>query len=296
MAINIVEFFGYAPIDPSQPASRARNERLCPFVEGSCSKLLGGGERSGACTVQPVTSGPVICCPNRLYADHFEILQDVAACAFGKGVPLAPAGLEERRGRARERVLVFGKRWGKELRLPRRRGRGAYFVDWVLALVDAAGELRQFVAVEVQSMDTTGNYRDERDAYLRGVQFEGRSPAGINWENVNKRILPQIIYKGHVLRREPLCAKGMFFVTSTPTYERVRERLGQDLQEYHFHAGALTFQWYDVGPEVPPGHIRDLQLEGRFTTTVDQVAQAFVAPQNLPPARVYEEAIRREMR
>ena len=38
------------------------------------------------------------------------------------------------------------------------------------------------------------------------------SNAGMNWENVNKRILPQLIYKGHVLRREELCRKGLFFV------------------------------------------------------------------------------------
>ena len=53
--------------------------------------------------------------------------------------------------------------------------------------------------------------------------------------------------------------------------------------------------WYDVGPEVPSGQIRRLVSGGQSTTTVDQVALAFTAPSNLPPARVYEQAIRSEL-
>jgi hypothetical protein len=53
--------------------------------------------------------------------------------------------------------------------------------------------------------------------------------------------------------------------------------------------------WYDVGPAVPAGQTRKLQLFGQFTTTVDKVALAFTAPDNLPPAGVYEQAIRAEL-
>lgn len=60
--------------------------------------------------------------------------------------------------------------------------------------------------------------------------------------------------------------------------------------------GSLTFKWYDVGPEVPPGHIRALEAGGQFTTTIDQVALAFTAPSNLPPAGVYQEAIELELK
>ena len=99
------------------------------------------------------------------------------------------------------------QRLGKELRLPTRGKSGGYFVDWVLAHVSAQGELLSFVAVEVQSIDTTGNYRKERETYLREEAFAGKSTAGLNWENVNKRIPPQIIYKGHVLRARSRCAR-----------------------------------------------------------------------------------------
>lgn len=112
---------------------------------------------------------------------------------------------------------------------------------------------------------------------------------------MNKRILPQIIYKGHVLRRERLCKSGLFFICPKPVYDKIRERLGGNLLEYMPQSGALTLMWYDIGNPVETGEIRPLQLQGRFTTTVDQVALAFTSPSNLPAANVYESAIRAEL-
>ncbi len=147
-----------------------------------------------------------------------------------------------------------------------------------------------------QSIDTTGNYRDERVTYLREQIFAGASTAGFNWEKVNKRILPQIIYKGHVLRQEPLCQKGLFFVCPGPVYAKIGERLGGGLRPYPIQPGSLKFMWYDVGPVVPEGQRRQLKKGGSFTTTIDQVALAFTSPSNLPPPQVYENAIRATLR
>jgi hypothetical protein len=250
-----------------------------------------------------MTSGPVICCPVRLYANHYQILKDVATQAFGGDIDLLTAGdVSGYRAKnpGKSAIAVFGKRWGKELRLPSRAKKaggkvGAYFVDWILAHIDPAGKLLGFVAIEVQSIDTTGNYRAERKAYLDSNSFDGNSTAGPNWENVNKRILPQIIYKGHVLRREPLCQKGLFFICPAPVYKKIAERLGDSLTEIHQQAGSLTIMWYDIGPPVPEGQIRALEFGGQSTTTIDQVALAFTAPSNLPPAKVYEQAIIAEL-
>jgi hypothetical protein len=293
MASNIIEFFGYSPKDHSSAAKRARAKKECPFAGGQCTKTLSDGEISGACTLKPKTGGPVICCPIRLYAKNYRILQDVADAAFGPGLQLVPASAIVT-GTA-ECIAVFGKGWGKELRLPSRGRTGSYFVDWVLAHIGKDGKLIDFVAVEVQSIDTTGNYRAERDSYLKEVVFPGASSAGFNWENVNKRILPQIIYKGHVLRQEPLCVRGLFFICPTPVYNKISERLGGALRSYPMQPGSLTIIWYDIGPEALPGNVRDLLKIGQFTTTIDQVALAFTAPSNLPPSLVYEKAIRAEL-
>lgn len=293
MASRIIEFFGFNPDDRSAQAVSARQNQECPFLQKRCEKSLSDGQISGVCTLKPIKTGPVICCPIRLYSNGYEILRDVARESFDPSLPLVPGNAIT--GNTGECIAVFGKGWGKELRLPSRSkdgGKsGAYFVDWVLAHISANGKLISFVAVEVQSIDTTGNYRKEREAYLQGKTFSGNSSAGFNWENVNKRILPQIIYKGHVLRLEPLCHKGLFFVCPTPVYRKISERLGGSLLPYALQPGSLTIMWYDVGEEVSSGKIRPLEMVGKLTTTVDQVALAFTAPSNLPPARVYEQAI-----
>lgn len=303
MASTITEFFGYSPGDQSPAARQARESLQCPFLGNTCVKTLNDGSVSGVCTIKPITSGPVICCPIRLYADNYRILKDVAGQAFGGDIDLiiGSGGASYREQHpGKPCVIVFGKRWGKELRLPSRvrtsgGSRGAYFVDWILAHVDPDGRLISFVAVEVQSIDTTGNYQAERLGWLNAGPATAKSTAGLNWENVNKRILPQIIYKGHVLRREPLCQKGLFFICPTPVYRKIAERLGDSLAEIHQQAGSVTIMWYDIGEPVPEGQIRRLECGGQSTTTIDQVALAFTAPSNLPPARVYEQAIIAEL-
>jgi len=293
MASRIIEFFGYSPSDRSYAATQARATRTCPFVVGPCQKTLRDNEHSGACTLQQASGAAVICCPIRLYAGQHQILRDVAAYAFGGAFDLYP-GAQARSAPVqvgRSRIAVFGKAWGGELRLPNRSGIGGYYVDWILVKLTDTGETEEFVAIEVQSIDTTGNYRDERAAYLREEEHRLNSTAGFNWENVSKRILPQLIYKGNVLQRERLCRKGLFFVSPTPVYQRIAQRLGPSLLEYHLQTGSITFMWYNVGEPVADGYVRPLNHEGTFTTSVVQVANAFSAPTNLPVANVYERAI-----
>jgi hypothetical protein len=221
----------------------------------------------------------------------------VAEVVFGPGLPFIPgnkAGADPRGG---NRVFAFGSALGGEVKLPAIGGRGGFFVDWILALVDRNAELKEFVAVEVQSIDTTGNYRKEREAYLAEKEFTGYSTAGINWENVNKRILPQLIYKGHVLRRETLCKAGLFFVCPAPVYDKISVRVGGNLMKYPAPApGTLTFCWYDIGPEVRSGQRRKLVFGEQLTTTVEQLAYAFLSPGNLPPENSYAKAIRAKIK
>jgi hypothetical protein len=188
MASNITELFGYSPKDQSPEAQRARKSLECPFLGHTCSKTLNDGTISGVCTIKPMTSGPVICCPIRLYANDYQVLRDVAVQAFGGGIDLViggEVGGHRAKNPGKSAIAVFGKRWGKELRLPSRAKKaggkvGAYFVDWIVAHVDASGKLLGFVAIEVQSIDTTGNYRAERQAYLESGSFTGNSTAGPN--------------------------------------------------------------------------------------------------------------------
>lgn len=130
---------------------------------------------------------------------------------------------------------------------------------------------------------------------MAGKPFTGYSKAGVNWQNVSRRILPQLIYKGHVLRRERLCSKGLFFVCPKPVKDKIVQRLGGNLLDYGLQPGALTFRWYDIGPDRGQALPRDIVFGGQLTTTVDQVATAFTSPTNLPEAGVYQQAIESEL-
>lgn len=300
MGLKITEFFGRQPLDAT--ATLDIQHRRCPFVSNACIK-----PNHGACSVRQTTShDDVICCPNRLYAENFQILRDVCNISFGPGTILITP--DEMRNRHFQRqpfngneVVVFGRYSGQELPLPKAAGgtAGRYYVDWILARVNNLGQLNDFTAAEVQTIDTTGNYSDQAQSFFQGQTYfdaQGRqmgfSNAGMNWENVSKRILPQIIYKGHVLRREQRCSKGLFFVCPSQVAQKIYDRLGRGMHGYNPGNGTITFLSYELGPPVPAGQFRSLVQSHSFTTTVDQVALAFTAPMHLPDMNVYENAIR----
>lgn len=301
MAKKIVELFGYRPDDNSAEAASSRKGQMCPSIGGRCSKEIGSASnriRSGVCTLADKDGKPVIICPIRLYAENYSLLSNVAKIAFkvdaidlidGRKVGEHSAQINS------TLVAVFGKGWGGELKVPGRPVEGrkisGFFVDWILARLDAKKKLVEFAALEVQTMDTIGSYRDERDAILKGVEYLGKS-AGPNWENVNKRILPQLIYKGHLLERESLCQSGLFFACPEAVYNKIMDRLGSELADYPLKNNSLTFIPLRLGTSVRAGVPMALSSMEPKTTTVQQVQIAFSSPTNLPEAGAYERAIR----
>lgn len=293
MAGTIVDFFGYGALDTSEASLLAVAKQECPFIHDSCEKVLGrDGLCSGVCAVKQVTfDDGVICCPIRLYADDYKLLRIIAEKTFGKQCNLYAGRVAV--GRAKEEggaIAVFGHRWGGELRLPKRNGSGNYFADWVLALLDQEGELKEFTSIEVQTIDTTGNYRDSREGLIDGRRIV-KSSVGLNWENVSKRIIPQLVYKGQVLQREPLCHSGLWFVTPETVYQRILERLGGEENlafGYTPQPGALHFLRYDYDRSERScwGRPAPLTVVGEGCTTVEQVQSAF-SRVRLPEAGVY---------
>ncbi len=294
MPFRIADWFGYDVDDWSASAVAVRAELHCPFIDRRCTKTFNDGSVSGVCSVYvgtDPTRPPVVTCPNRLYAGMYFVLQQVAETAFGPGYTIISPDDLRKAVKGTQYVLALGKNSGGEIRLPSRSRSGGYFVDWILARLSSNAELVEFAAVEIQAIDTTGTYRPEVNRLKMGAREIGKSKAGLNWENVNKRILPQLIYKGHVLRRENLCRRGLFFVCPTQVFERVVTRLGDSLLPYtNLQPGSITFLHFGLG--APQAGIRQLMLGGQFSTTIDQVALAFTAPTNLPDAGVYEKAIR----
>ena len=250
--------------------------------------------------MRQVTPGSpdVICCPNRIYAENYKMLSTIAQKAFRAELNLYAGRLAVEKAKAENgAVAVFGHGWGGELPLPKRQGRGSYYVDWILARLDGNGELNEFTAIEVQTIDTTGTYQNARRALIERKAVE-KDTVGLNWENVSKRIIPQIIYKGQVLQREELCRSGLYFVCPKPVYDRVLERLGgkEKLPQFPTQPAAIHFVAYDYIKDVPveDGRIRPLGVVEEYCTTVYKVQEAFSAV-DLPEQNVYRDAIRRSL-
>lgn len=300
MPLDYYECFGL-PVT-SQDIGNVFRDKNCPFVGGRCTKAFSNGMINGACTLlNPTNKVPVPCCPKRLYGDDYRVLKDVVRTAWGEGIPLI---LEDANlPTSGSFVIPFGQKQGCEIRIPYKELKGAskFSIDWILAKVDQNQNLEGFVAVEVQTIDTTGNYRrqfwdlaKEHDPKINKGTVRPASPSSnFNFENVNKRILPQLITKGHVLRRENLCTRGLFFICPSAVYDRIIARVGQ-LEDYPIQTGAITFLSYSIDEEsdtVP----KKLKLDNTSTTTTDQLSLAFSSPKQLPPQGVYEQAIRQAL-
>lgn len=300
MAGYISEFFGYRAEDVSSTAIQNTAKQVCPFLSSFCTKSLSDKTISGVCAVRQVSadSPDVICCPNRLYAENYKMLSTIAKKAFGAEYNLYSGRLAVEKAKLEKgAVAVFGHGWGGELPLPKRKGKGSYYVDWILARINGAGELVEITAIEVQTIDTTGNYRNARQALIDHRAIE-KDSVGLNWENVSKRIIPQIIYKGQVLQREELCRSGLYFVCPKPVYDRVLERLGgkEKLPQFPTQPAAIHFVAYDyiAGVPVEDGEIRPLGIIEEYCTTVYKVQEAFSAV-DLPALNVYRDAIKRAL-
>ncbi len=299
MAGYISEFFGYRAEDDSETAITTAARQICPFLGSQCTKVLSRDRViAGVCAVRQKTAGSpsVICCPNRIYAENYKMLHHVAEQAFGCNLGLYSGRAAVDKAREENgAIAVFGHGWGGELRLPQRAGVGSYFVDWVLARLDGNGELVEFTAIEVQTIDTTGNYREARMALLENREIVADT-VGLNWENVSKRIIPQLIYKGQVLQREDLCRTGLFFVCPKAVYERVLNRLGGKDRIPHFptQPASIHFIAYDYDGATQDGEITPLGVLEEHCTTVYKVQEAF-SSMNLPEGNVYRDAIRKSL-
>lgn len=308
MAGTIYEWFGYRAEDKSDAAAKAAAEKYCPFLESDCTKA----GKSGVCSILPQASQEhVPVCPKRLYGDGHSFLRWIAQDAFADldvkresdGLPTLLPATQARRVAATERtsqVGVFGARpWSGEISLPPAvPGAGAYKVDFTLVVVDAAGELVRLAPVEVQAIDTTSDTRASMAGLNDGRQIV-QSGVGLNWENVNKRILPQLIVKGLMLQAERLCTSGLYFVTPEPVYQRVMVRLGGEnrLRRLPKQPGSLTFVRYDYDFSQPivDGTPVPLKRLDPVTVSTSDLSLAFITPENLPAAGAYEASIRSKL-
>jgi hypothetical protein len=146
---------------------------MCPYSGSECSKRSTVDKRHPypVCTLLKANGASICVCPKRFY--EVDFLQDVIDYVWPDPKPRNP--------RIASEVTMAG--FGK--------------VDFVVADVNAAGTVSDFVSVELQAIDITGSVREAYDALIASQVLEKRPTYGFNWMNVYKRYIHQLIAKGY---------------------------------------------------------------------------------------------------
>lgn len=278
---DIVEIFGYAPDDITPAARSFWGLNICPFTQQPCTKF--NHDRSICYGVCSVSYGreEVIICPSRLLAANAMPLREISNDAFGD-IPILRyeeyIDAERREEFPEECIVLLGKGSGKEIKFGSQKS--LMSLDWVLAKVEN-GALVEFTAAELQSIDITNNYRETWNAYNRlpterAVSIPSSSH-GLNWANVHKRLIPQLIRKGQALRECPRFAHGLFFVVPEVVFNRFEVILGNCQQVDCTGNDILTIYTYGLGEPVPYGNTREIERIRRINIELDEFALSFIS-------------------
>lgn len=289
---DIVEIFGYAPDDLSVESRSLWNLGACPFIEKPCTKTNHDQTITyGTCSVTS-PYGDCIICPNRMYENKYASLKRVAHDVFGSNFEfLTYQEYISRRNNILECIVALGQTSGKEVKLGT-----SLSMDWVLAKIHK-GNLIEYVGIEVQSIDITGNYRDNWYAYknLRSPDtLIPKSGHGMNWANVHKRLIPQLIRKGLIYSRSNLVASGLYFVLPDIVYQKFEEVIGADIPLVNKYApDVLTVHTYSLSSPVEHGKQRHLIFEREIKFELEEFSGRFIAGANLPSGEDLDNSVRR---
>lgn len=295
---DLCEIFGFAPDDLTPECKNYWTREICPFIGTKCSKF--NHDKSviyGVCSV--VTSNEeIIVCPKRLYAESYKTLRDVCADAFGY-LPLYLVNevktLELVKETPNEFVVAFGQNSGREIQVGSSKNRLS--MDWVMVRV-VDGEAFEIAGVEVQSIDITNNYRATWETYknlsLTPNKTIPNSVHGMNWANVHKRLIPQIIRKGQIYADSKLATKGMYFILPDTVYSRFEEIVGDIAPQSAPSRGTLNVFTYSLSKLVKPGKIRNLERTRVIRVSLEEFALNFISGGKIPGSTL-DDAVKQQV-
>jgi hypothetical protein len=290
MGRDLIEIFGFSPRLLDSDVRKYWTLGACPFLKQKCIKF--NHDQSiiyGTCSVSS-PYGDIIICPNRLYANNYETIKKVARDAFGKTMFYSFAEFIDSRTSKKDCVVALGVNSGKEVKIGK-----SLSMDWVLALV-TNNKLLEYVGIEVQSIDITGNYRDAWHGYKNLSTPASVVPAsahGLNWANVHKRLIPQIIRKGVVYSRSKYCKKGLYFVIPEIVYKKFEEVIGSDIPTISSPKNdTVSVFTYSLG-QTPKGKPRNLDLTRVTRFSLDDFSNRFISGPNLPKPEELDSSIKK---
>lgn len=283
---SLIEVFGYAPNDITPKARKFWGLNACPFMGRACTKYDHTNTICyGTCSVSNAGQD-VIICPNRLYANNYETIRHVSAEVFGKLPFMLFDEYLKKESTSLNCIVALGQNSGREVKLSK------MSMDWVLAHIKN-GKLIEYVGIEVQSIDITGNYRDAWYAARDKKSVIPVSAHGLNWANVHKRLIPQIIRKSLVYSKSSLVRNGLFFIVPEPVYQRFEEIIGSDIPTVNAPGKeVITVCTYDLGDPVPHGRIRNLVRNRIVRFRFDEFSARFISGPNLPAGNELDNKIR----
>jgi hypothetical protein len=290
---DLIEIFGYAPDDLSKECRTLWTINACPFINARCSKSNHDGSVVyGTCSVS-TPYGDCVICPNRLYENKYAVLRRVARECFGDSIPFLTFGefIPERQ-RTQGCIVALGQNSGREVKIGTRLS-----MDWVLAkLVNQ--KLVEYVGVEVQSIDITGNYRDAWYAYKNfnsSTRVVPASEHGLNWANVHKRLIPQIIRKGNIYAKSKLVKHGLHFIVPEVVYKKFEEIIGSDIPLVDISertSKILTIHTYALSNPVSHGKQRTLRESRTLHISLEEFSARFISGVNLPSGDDLDNAVK----
>lgn len=289
---DLIEIFGYAPTNLTDQYRSLWRMSACPFVSKQCTKSNHDGSIIyGTCTVS-TKYGDCIVCPSRFYEKEYAVLREISGDVFGDNVPfLMYDEYIKQRQSYRACAIALGQNSGKEVKIGT-----SLSMDWVLAKVES-GSLVEYTGIEVQSIDITGNYRDTWHSYdkLTGQCVNiPNSEHGMNWANVHKRLIPQIIRKGTIYSNSDLVKSGLHFVVPDVVYQKFEEILGNDIQSLPKGGkDVLTIRTYELTPFTNHDEQRSLKLKRKILVSLEEFSKRFISGPNLPKGAALDQSVRR---
>jgi hypothetical protein len=173
-------------------------------------------------------------------------------------------------------------------------------MDWVLAKINN-GNLIEYTGIEVQSIDITGNYRDAWHFYKnytenKDLKDRPSSQHGLNWANVHKRLIPQLIRKGVVYSRSNRVQNGLYFVVPEIVFNKFEDIIGSDIPLTEKRSReTLTIMTYGLSDELNIGEHRQINEYRKIRFSLDDFANRFISGPNLPSGDELDGAIIRNL-
>ncbi|MFQ5751687.1 MAG: NotI family restriction endonuclease [bacterium] len=198
----LAEVFGFPTENQKKEAKRYRKNKLCPFNNKvpSCTKDK-ANDPLGVCSVYH-NNNVVITCPVR-FRENWLIVEDAARFFFGEGVSWTSL---------------------TEVKLTDKNGKAAGNIDIVLVQYNDRGKVLDFGSIEIQAVYITGNIRKPFEYFSKNVtnsnfDWQGKPnyPKPDFLSSSRKRLIPQMLYKGSILKawekKQAVVLQKCFFET-----------------------------------------------------------------------------------